>query len=125
MAKSGLTSQQIEKLKERLHTERQRITSRGENHVSDAVNQESRFADEMDEASRDQDADLLLRLADNDRDRVVEIDAALARIADGSYGISEESGEPIGFARLNIQPWARHSAEDQEQLEHERAQLRR
>jgi DnaK suppressor protein len=124
MAKSGLTSQQIEQLKQRLLQERQRILSRGEGHVTDAVGQESRFADEMDEASRDQDADLSLRLADNDRDRVLEIDAALGRITDGSYGLSEESGEPIGFARLQIQPWARYSAEDQEQIEHERNQRR-
>jgi DnaK suppressor protein len=124
MAKSGLTSQQIEQLKQRLHAERQRILSRGEGYVTEAVGQESRFADEMDEASRDQDADLSLRLADNDRERVFEIDAALARIADGSYGLSEDSGEPIGFARLQIQPWARLSAADQEQLEHEQNQRR-
>ncbi|MET0285704.1 MAG: TraR/DksA C4-type zinc finger protein [Polyangiales bacterium] len=124
MAKSGLTSQQIEQLKQRLESERQRILSRGQGHVTDAVEQESRFADEMDEASRDQDAALLLKLADNDRDAVIEIDAALARIADGSYGLSEESGEPIGFARLQIRPWARYSAEDQEQIEHEQNQRR-
>jgi DnaK suppressor protein len=124
MAKSGLTSQQIETLKERLLSERQRILSRGQSHVSDAVRQESRFADEMDEASRDQDAGLLLQLADNDRDMVTEIDAALGRITDGSYGLSEDSGEPIGFARLKIQPWARYSAEDQEQIEHEQNQRR-
>jgi DnaK suppressor protein len=124
MAKSGLTSNQIEQLKQRLLSERQRILSRGEGHVSEAVGQESRFADEMDEASRDQEAGLLLQLADNDRDAVVEINAALARITDGSYGLSEESGEPIGFARLKIQPWARYSAEDQEQIEHEQNQRR-
>ncbi|HEX5658590.1 MAG TPA: TraR/DksA C4-type zinc finger protein [Polyangiales bacterium] len=124
MAKSGLTSQQIEQLQKRLQSERQRILSRGEGHVSEAVGQESRFADEMDEASRDQDAGLLLQLADQDRDRIIEIDAAIARIADGSYGVSEESGEPIGFARLQIQPWARYSAEDQEQIEHEQNQRR-
>lgn len=124
MAKSGLTSQQIEQLKQRLLSERQRILSREGDHVASAVGQESRFADEMDEATRDQDADLLLRLADNDRDLVFEIDAALVRIAEGSYGLSEDSGEPIGFARLQIQPWARYSAEDQEQLEHEQNQRR-
>jgi DnaK suppressor protein len=124
MAKSGLTAQQIATLKKRLEDERQRILTRGESHVADAVGLDGRFAEEMDEASRDQEAGLLLQLADNDRELVDQIDAALARIDDGSYGISEDSGEPIGFPRLQAQPWARYSAADQEQLEHEQRQRR-
>lgn len=119
MAKTGLTAQQIEQLRQKLQSERQRILSRGQGHVSDAVGMEGQLAEEMDDAARNQEAGLLLQLAEHDRGVVDEIDAALARIADGSYGLSEDSGEPIGFARLQIQPWARLSAADQEQLERE------
>lgn len=119
MANPGLSPQQVELLKQRLLDERQRIFDRGAAHIAEAVGLESQLSEEMDEASRDQEAGLLLQLADNDRDLVFEIDEALARIADGSYGISEDSGDPIGFPRLQAQPWARYSAADQEQREHD------
>ena len=50
-------------------------------------------------------ADLLLR-ADLEHS-IVEIDAALRRIENGTYGIDEETGEPIDPARLEALPTAR------------------
>lgn len=38
--------------------------------------------------------------------RVVEIDEALARLDDGTYGICAVCGEPIGVARLEARPTA-------------------
>jgi RNA polymerase-binding transcription factor DksA len=38
---------------------------------------------------------------------LAEIDAALARVADGSYGVDELTGEPIDPARLEAVPTAR------------------
>lgn len=38
---------------------------------------------------------------------LLEIDAALERMDKGRYGISEDSGEPIPFERLDVVPWAR------------------
>ena len=52
--------------------------------------------------------------------RVEGIDAALARIEDGSYGFCQENGEAIGLRRLEILPFAIYSVESQEQLEHAR-----
>jgi len=46
-----------------------------------------------------------------------EIDAALRRLSDGSYGVSETTGEPITYARLMLIPWARTGVIDKEQLE--------
>ena len=45
------------------------------------------------------------------------IDAALARIEDGSYGYCEETGEPIGLKRLDARPIATLSLEAQERHE--------
>jgi DnaK suppressor protein len=38
------------------------------------------------------------------RQRLAEVDAALARIADGTYGICAVCGEPIPSARLEARP---------------------
>ncbi len=46
-----------------------------------------------------------------------EIDRALAKFESGTYGVSEESGEPIGFGRLKIIPWARLTVQEEEARE--------
>jgi DnaK suppressor protein len=42
---------------------------------------------------------------------LAEVEAALARLADGSYGACEMTGEPIAAARLRAVPWTRFSKE--------------
>jgi DnaK suppressor protein len=42
-----------------------------------------------------------------------EIDAALARLDDGTYGKCEDCGKPIGDERLEARPTARYCIEDQ------------
>ena len=49
-----------------------------------------------------------------------QIEAALQRIDEGSYGYCLESGEQIGLRRLEILPFATLSVEAQEQMEHAR-----
>jgi RNA polymerase-binding transcription factor len=52
-------------------------------------------------------------LEEGARETLVEIDAALQRIQDGSYGTCEGCGKPIGAARLTAIPWARLCIDDQ------------
>jgi RNA polymerase-binding protein DksA len=52
-----------------------------------------------------------LGLMDSERKLLAEIDAALQRIEDGTYGICEGSGQPIPKARLEAIPWARYCIE--------------
>jgi RNA polymerase-binding transcription factor DksA len=47
-----------------------------------------------------------LALSAQARQTVIEIDAAIARLADGTYGYSEKSGLPIPKERLRAIPWA-------------------
>jgi RNA polymerase-binding transcription factor DksA len=54
-----------------------------------------------------------------EKDRVVlrEINQPLAKIQDGTYGICEGTGKPIGKPRLEVQPWAKYSIEYARMLE--------
>ena len=80
--------------------------------------------DDVDRATREADQALELRTRDRCRKLVHKIDQALARIEDGSYGYCEETGEPIGLARLEARPVATLSVEAQERREiKERQQL--
>lgn len=45
-----------------------------------------------------------------------EVDAALQRIEDGTYGVCEICGKPIGAERLTAIPWARFCIDDQRRL---------
>jgi DnaK suppressor protein len=73
--------------------------------------------DLADRASSETDRALELRTRDRQRKLISKIDEALRRIDDGSYGYCEETGEPIGLARLEARPIATLSLEAQERHE--------
>jgi DnaK suppressor protein len=77
----------------------------------------SQFADIADRATSESDRALELRARDRQRKLISKIDAAIARIEDGSYGYCEETGEPIGLRRLEARPIATLSLEAQERHE--------
>jgi DnaK suppressor protein len=63
-------------------------------------------------------------LRDRELARLREIDAALYRIDEGTYGMCEESGEPIEKKRLEKQPWAKYTIYYAEQMERESRNFR-
>ena len=73
--------------------------------------------DLTDRASSETDRAIELRARDRQRTLISKIDAALARIDDGSYGYCEETGEPISLKRLEARPIATLSVEAQERHE--------
>jgi len=68
-------------------------------------------------ASSESDRALELRTRERQRKLIAKIDAALKRIEDGTYGYCEETGDPIGVARLDARPIATLSLEAQEMHE--------
>lgn len=63
------------------------------------------------------DQHLSLDLAAVDRTLLREIDAALGRIADGTYGVCMKTGKRISAERLAELPWARYSIEAAREVE--------
>jgi len=66
------------------------------------------------------DRDFVLSLVSNEQEALSEIDAAIKRIHDGTYGVCEITGKPISKDRLLAVPFARNSAEAQKELEKNR-----
>jgi len=58
-----------------------------------------------------------LGLVEKDRNLLREINSALAKIQNGTYGICEGTGKPISRPRLEAQPGARYSIEYARQME--------
>ena len=73
--------------------------------------------DLADRASLETDRSLELRTRDRERKLLAKIDAALARIEEGTYGYCEETMEPISIRRLEARPIATLSIEAQERHE--------
>jgi DnaK suppressor protein len=73
--------------------------------------------DPTDQATIEEEYALELRARDRERKLLKKIDEALHRIEDGSYGWCEETGEPIGIARLLARPTATLTIEAQARRE--------
>lgn len=71
-----------------------------DNHLGDTAT--ATFDRELDEG-----------LAEGAQQTLSEIDAALGRIDDGTYGSCQVCGKPIGEDRLRAIPWARLCIDDQ------------
>lgn len=57
------------------------------------------------------DQDFTLSLAENERQQLREIDGALQRIQDSTYGVCQMTGKPIPKTRLDAKPWAKYTVE--------------
>jgi DnaK suppressor protein len=62
------------------------------------------------------DRELEEGLEEGQKETLVEIDAALQRIEDGTYGICENCGKPIAPERLAAIPWTRLCIDDQRRV---------
>lgn len=59
------------------------------------------------------DRDFALGILSNEQDALNEIEEAIYRIKDGTYGVCEETGKPINKQRLTVVPFTRFSLEGQ------------
>ncbi len=71
-----------------------------------------------DDGAADAAAEMEVAMAMRESQELQEIEAALARIADGSYATCSDCGDEIGMARLKANPSARRCLPCQEKYEH-------
>ncbi|MCL4542520.1 MAG: TraR/DksA family transcriptional regulator [Deltaproteobacteria bacterium] len=62
--------------------------------------------DNYDIASNERDRELSYMLGDRERQKIREIDNALLKIKEGTYGVCNECGEPISKKRLKVIPYS-------------------
>jgi DnaK suppressor protein len=111
-----LNPTQIAALRKQLLAERARLLP-AEPRLAAVRSPAERAADPADEAGANLAQHEALAHAAHDRPLLAEIEHALAKMDAGTYGLSEFSGEPIELARLNVVPWARFTAQEQQDLE--------
>lgn len=85
----------------------------------------SSYGQHMADAGTDTfDRDFALSLVSNEQEALSEIDAAIQRIKNGTYGICEVTGKPISKERLLAVPFTRYSTEAQKDIEKNRYRAR-
>jgi RNA polymerase-binding transcription factor DksA len=85
----------------------------------------SSYGQHMADAGTDTfDRDFALSLVSSEQEALTEIDAAIKRVKDGTYGVCEVTGKPIAKERLTAVPFTRYSAEAQKEIEKNRMRTR-
>lgn len=116
-----LTPAEVTEMKTLLTQMRDELHSKAKERKAEGMYEISRddLADEADLASVETAQDVGLTLAEHERNKLYLVDKALKKIeaGDGSYGLCEGTGEPIGIKRLRVQPWVLYSLRHQEDLE--------
>ena len=112
-----MNERQLEYFKQKLLNWKEDILRESRETLSHLQTDTENHPDIADRASSETDRALELRTRDRQRKLISKIDEALRRIEDGSYGYCEETGEPIGVARLEARPIATLSLEAQERHE--------
>ncbi len=121
-AKSRLKAEDLKEFRRLLLAKRREVLQALDAMETEALRLESGETSTMpihmaDVGSDAYDQDLKLGISASERERIREIDAALQRIKDGTYGICEESGKAIRKARLRAKPWARMTIDSAREME--------
>jgi len=108
---SGLTPAELQFLRERLERLRDdlRVQLRRNQEVAQSAEPS---AEALDAAEQTREQDDAVLFGERDRALLREVEHALAKLDTGDYGVSEASGRPIGFRRLEAIPWARFATDE-------------
>lgn len=111
--KANLTPAEIEKFKALLLAKRSEILDNVTHMENEALRKQRSDLSNMPIHMADAGSDTFelentLELMGSERKLLQEIDDALERIENGTYGICEGAAEPIPKARLKAIPWARY-----------------
>jgi len=111
MSEVDITPDQLQELKDRLTSKRQELAKlvKSLSEVT-GTKHDCEILDVGDSASLNEMRVRAATLIKQHNDTMSEIDAALIRMKERRYGVSETSGEPIDYERLLVIPWARTAA---------------
>jgi DnaK suppressor protein len=123
---ANLTQQDISRLERRLRERREELlreidTARREAQTDDAIAAVAPVRDPGDESVAELAASANLTMLDREVSELHEVEAALERIREGSYGRCEECGREIERERLEAYPTGTRCIEDQTRYERNRA----
>jgi DnaK suppressor protein len=109
---------EITRLKALLLEKREEIIGEVQHiHASSQEMGQDGIQDMADEASNLYTKQILMSLSENQRKALREVDEALDRMEEGTYGTCDSCGNPVGLKRLHIKPFAKYCVQCQDIIE--------
>jgi RNA polymerase-binding transcription factor len=113
-----MDKKKLESFKKRLETRQQDLRRMVSRTQQDGRNADEDTAQDIaDKAASSYNKEFLFHQSNNDRQLLMMVENALARIREGSFGECISCGKEINPKRLEAVPWTRHCIECQEKLE--------
>lgn len=113
-----MESKNLQRLKKILLEERQRLlNSAATSRRRDFSIPTEDLADEADQTSVELTQGVVFTLREKEQRTLSDIDNALQKMEEGTYGLCEDCEEPIGAKRLELNPTARLCLTHQEEVE--------
>ena len=114
--KTKLSKKELDEYKALLHAKRRQLVGMLSGMEDEALRSSGGNLSNMpvhmaDMGSDVYEQDFTLGMAETERAIINEIDAALQRIEDKTFGICQMTGKPISKARLDAKPWAKYTIE--------------
>lgn len=114
--KTKLSKKELDEYKALLHAKRRQLVGMLSGMEDEALRSSGGNLSNMpvhmaDMGSDVYEQDFTLGMAETERAIITEIDAALQRIEDKTFGICQMTGKPISKARLDAKPWAKYTIE--------------
>ena len=109
-----MTKAELEKYKNILEAKQAELTGALRNRDEIVI---EKAPDALDEVQLAGERELAIRTLDRDSHMLRQIRRALARIADGSFGVCLHCEEDISPKRMNAVPWAAYCIKCQEQVD--------
>jgi DnaK suppressor protein len=115
-----LRKRKLEEFKAHLLERRAAVAREVSQDTAELLREESAYADSVDQASADVDRTWMVQKTNRDRELLVQIEEALRRVEEGTFGECESCGEDIQEARMKAQPATTLCVGCQAELESER-----
>lgn len=124
--KSPLSKKQLQEFRELLLEKRKSLlgdmtgiqsTTLGRNLQESSGDLSNMPTHQADIGSDNFEYEFTLGLLESERSLLKEVNEALERIEDGTFGVCLGTGEPIGIARLRARPWCKYCIEYQKMIE--------
>ena len=114
-----MDKKKLEAFKKRLETRQQELRRTVNRNQADGriADEDTAAADIADRAASSYNKEFLFNQSNNERQLLMMVDGALARIREGTFGECISCGKEINAKRLEAVPWTRHCIECQEKLE--------
>lgn len=114
-SKAQQSPERLRKLRDMLENKRRELLERAGERAQ--VMEIDAHGDLVDQSTDLSERELRMRMAEKDRRELSDIDEALRRMEEGTYGVCEATGKEIPIERLRAVPTARYCVEAQEQLD--------